>query len=85
MFQDAWSISTVCTAIGRELTRRLDDVALYSYNGGRYFDAGLTRLGQVDHTAPVGIFFGFPNEISEPFYDHDFRIGGVRLRDELDR
>ena len=76
MFRGAWSISTVCTAFGRELTRRLGGVALESYDGGRYFDTGLERFSHVDNDAPVGIFYGFPNEIPEAFQRHPFRVGG---------
>ena len=85
MFRGAWSISTVCTAFGRELTRRLGVVALESYDGGRYFDTGLERFSHVDNDAPVGIFYGFPNEIPEAFQRHPFRVGGfVCKTDRID-
>ena len=76
MFQGCFSIAAVCTQLGRVLTERLEGVALHSYNGGSFFDPGLTEYAGVDRAAPVGFFYGFPHEVPEAFNEHPFRIGG---------
>ena len=78
MFEGTASVANVSTQFGRELIRRLEDVdvALYSYNGPSYADPDLSRFGYVDHGAPLGIFYGFPRDITERFHRHRFRIGG---------
>jgi glycosyltransferase involved in cell wall biosynthesis len=76
MFQGCFSIASVCTQFGRVLTERLEGVALHSYNGGSFFDPGLAEHAGVDRAAPVGFFYGFPNDIPQAFYEHPFRIGG---------
>ena len=76
MFEGCFSIAAVCTQLGRVLTERLEGVALHSYNGGSFFDSSLTTHGAVDRAAPVGFFYGFPDDLPEAFYEHRFRIGG---------
>ena len=76
MFQGCFSIAAVCTQFGRVLTERLEGVALHSYNGGSFFDPSLKEHAGLDRAAPVGFFYGFPNDIPKAFYEHPFRIGG---------
>ena len=76
MFQGCFSIAAVCTQFGRVLTGRLEGVALHSYNGGSFFDPGLAEYAGVDRKAPIGFFYGFPNEVPAAFHEHGFRIGG---------
>jgi hypothetical protein len=76
MFEGCFSIAAVCTQLGRALTRGLEGVALHSYNGPHFFDRSLAEHAAVDHAAPVGIFYGFPDDIPAVFSRHSFRIGG---------
>lgn len=75
-FEDYGSFPTVCTQFGRILPRRLEGVALHNYADGPFADPSLEKHAFVDNTAPVGIYYGFPEEIPEAFYQHPFRIGG---------
>jgi glycosyltransferase involved in cell wall biosynthesis len=76
MLEGCFSLAAVSTQIAHGLTRRFDGAAVFSYNGGAYFDHSLIEHAAVDRSAPVGIFYGFPHDVPEPFYEHPFRIGG---------
>jgi hypothetical protein len=58
------------------LVGRVEDVGLYSYDGGVYSDRELQRFGHVDVSAPVGVFHGFPSDVGDRFWNHPFRVGG---------
>lgn len=76
MFQGCFSMAAVSTQLGRVLTERIQGAALYSYNGGAFFDHSLLEHAAVDRSAPVGIFYGFPFDVPAAFFGHPFRIGG---------
>jgi glycosyltransferase involved in cell wall biosynthesis len=76
MFESCFSIATVCTQLAHVLISAFDGVALQSYNDPKYFDQTLAEFDGLDHSAPVGIFYGFPNDVTPDFAEHAFRIGG---------
>lgn len=76
MFEGPWSTAAVCTQMGRLLAERISALGLYSYNGPGYADSELAAFGHIDPDAPIGIYYGFPNEVPDRFFDHPFRIGG---------
>jgi len=76
MLEGCFSIATVSTQLARALIRSIPGAAVHSYNGGAYFDRSLIEHAAVDRSAPVGIFYGFPFDVPETFFEHPFRIGG---------
>jgi len=76
MFEGCFSMATVSTQLGGVLTKRIEGTALHGYNGGAFFDRSLIDHAAVDRAAPVGIFYGFPFDVPEAFYEHPFRVGG---------
>ncbi|MCP4962362.1 MAG: glycosyltransferase family 4 protein [Actinomycetia bacterium] len=76
MFEGAWSIAQVCTQIAQHLVDRVGRVGVYSYNGGNFYEPGLYDHAGIDRSAPVGFFYGFPNEVPDLVFDHNVSVGG---------
>ncbi len=76
MFEGAWSIAQVCTQIALHLIDRVGPIGVYSYNGGDFYEPGLYEHAGIDRSAPVGFFYGFPNEVPDLVFGHRVSVGG---------
>ena len=76
MFGSCLSIANVCTQLGRVLTNCIPGLALYNFEKNSFFDPSLEQYAFIDIDAPVGFFYGIPDQIPESFFQHPFTIGG---------
>ncbi|MGR8933738.1 MAG: glycosyltransferase [Gammaproteobacteria bacterium] len=76
MFKSCLSIANVATQFALQLRSKIDGVAIHSYNGLPFFHAELGANAYLNKSAPIGFFYGLPNEVPEFFFDHELTIGG---------
>ena len=77
MFHDCSSIPNVCGQLAHGLREIVPALALQSYTGRPFFDAGLEEIAGIDPEAPIALFYGIPDAIEEPVWRHPTRIIGL--------
>jgi len=76
MFDSYISIANICSQFGRVLTEKFDGVKLCNYTGGdRFVNSELKKYSGRQDNAPIGIFYGFPNDTYPAMSRHKYKIG----------
>lgn len=76
MFRSCISIANVSTQFAMQLVSKVKNIALHSYNGLPYFQSELETYAYLNKKAPIGFFYGLPNEVPDFFFEHEITIGG---------
>jgi glycosyltransferase involved in cell wall biosynthesis len=76
LFGQCDSIANVCGQYARQFAAGRHPVALYGINGPDFFDTTLATNYGINTAAPVGMFYGIPDDVDDYLDDHQFKIGG---------
>lgn len=76
MFGSYLSICCVCHQFAKRLIRDFENVGLHNTIDGQFNIPEFNKHAFVNPKAPIGIFYGVPNEVPDSFFRHGFTIGG---------
>jgi glycosyltransferase involved in cell wall biosynthesis len=83
MFHDLSSIPNVCRQLAHALKRTGLRLGIHSYLRIPFQAEGLEANRGIDSGAPIGFFYGVPDSVREPVWQHPTRVMGLAC--ETDR